>query len=79
MNIDQAVQDSMNSTYGYFYYDYIEGKVQFQPTQGPNDRPAGPEWGTTLSYLGKPFEFATANERKIDLIYLLEFEGVMEE
>lgn len=78
MNIKQAVQESLNHTTGYFYFDTHTQQVVFQPTLTDNANPdllEMVEYG--LIYLGRPYAFANEAEREEDLYYLLESKGVI--
>lgn len=71
-NITQAVKESLENTYGYFYFDSTKKEVLFQPTLSREDLPDTSQWDSCLVYIGKPYEFANASERETDLVYLLE-------
>lgn len=71
-NIKKAVEESMNSTYGYFVYNSKTNEVTFQSILSPENFPETDDWEPYEHYLGKVNELATRNEREDDLKFALE-------
>lgn len=71
-NIKKAVEESMNSTYGYFMYNTKTNEVAFQPTLNADSLPDTDEWQEHERYLGRVYEFSNAKEREREIYYLIE-------
>ncbi len=71
-NIKKAVEDSLNSTYGYFMYNEKNNEVVFQSILSPENFPETDDWEPYEHYLGKVNELATRKEREDDLKFALE-------
>ncbi len=71
-NIKKAVEESMNSTYGYFIYNSKTNEVTFQSILSPENFPETDDWEPYEHYLGKVNELATRKEREDDLKFALE-------
>lgn len=71
-NIKRAVEDSLNSTYGYFMYNSKTNEVVFQSILSPENFPETDDWEPYEHYLCKVNELATRKEREDDLKFALE-------
>lgn len=71
-NIKKAVEESMNSTYGYFIYNEKSNEVVFQSILSPENFPDTDDWEPYEHYLVKVNELATRKEREDDLKFALE-------
>lgn len=71
-NIKKAVEESMNSTYGYFMYNEKNNEVVFQSILSPENFPETDDWEPYEHYLGKVNELASQKEREDDLKFALE-------
>lgn len=71
-NIKKAVEESMNSTYGYFIYNSKTNEVVFQSILSPENFPETDDWEPYEHYLGKVNELASQKEREDDLKFSLE-------
>lgn len=71
-NIKKAVEESMNSTYGYFMYNSKTNEVTFQSILSPENFPDTDDWEPYEHYLGKVNELASQKEREDDLKFSLE-------
>ena len=71
-NIKKAVEESMNSTYGYFMYNSKTNEVVFQSILSPENFPKTDDWEPYEHYLCKVNELATRKEREDDLKFALE-------
>ena len=71
-NIKKAVEESMNSTYGYFMYNSKTNEVIFQSILSPENFPETKDWEPYEHYLGKVNELASKKEREDDLKFALE-------
>lgn len=71
-NIKRAVEDSLNSTYGYFMYNEKNNEVVFQSILSPENFPETDDWEPYEHYLVKVNELASQKEREDDLKFALE-------
>ena len=71
-NIKRAVEDSLNSTYGYFMYNEKNNEVVFQSILSPENFPESEDWESYEHYLCKVNELASQKEREDDLKFALE-------
>ena len=71
-NIKRAVEDSLNSTYGYFMYNEKSNEVTFQPTLNEEDLPETKSLDPYEHYLCRKGKFLNQEEQEDDLKFALE-------
>ncbi|WP_251855347.1 helix-turn-helix transcriptional regulator [Enterococcus italicus] len=71
-NIKKAVEESMNSTYGYFIYNSKTNEVTFQSILSPENFPETDDWEPYEHYLCRKGKFLNQEEQEDDLKFALE-------